>query len=301
MELLVPVVVFVAVFAVAILVTRGSSRPVARLARHQVTAGGAIVAAPRQRTPLLGGARVGAAGTLATRIARKEVRSKSEKLLLEANSPMPLATYLLMRAVFMFVLAPLMALVTLSSQGLTARGILMATVGVLLLAMLPQTRLKRRARKRARRIELAMPDALDLLVVCVEGGLSLDGGVQQVARRTDGELANELRRLQSEIGAGMSRREALQAMASRSQSQSLGTFCTTMVQADKMGMSVASTLRTLVETMRTRRRQVAETQARKAPIKMLPFLIIFMIPSLFVVILGPAVLGLMEFFRSTGQ
>jgi tight adherence protein C len=97
----------------------------------------------------------------------------------------------------------------------------------------------------------------------------------------------------------MSRRDALQAMASRSQSQSLSIFCTTMVQADKMGMSVASTLRTLVETMRTQRRQAAETQARKAPIKMLPFLVVFMMPALFIVILGPAVLEMIEFFSKT--
>ena len=299
MEILIPAGVFVAVFAAAILVTGRAERPVTRLARHQV-GGGALVAEPRSRLPLLGGARASAAGSLATRVARKEVRSKSARLLLEANSPMPLGTYLLLRGAFTFVLGPLMVLTLLQTQGLTARGIGMAAVGLVVTALLPQTRLKRNARKRARRIERAMPDALDLLVVCVEGGLSLDGGLQQVARRTEGKLANELRRLQSEVGTGMARRDALQALASRSRSESLGIFCTTMVQADKMGMSVASTLRTLVETMRTRRRHAAETQARKAPIKMLPFLVVFMIPSLFVVILGPAVLGMMEFFQSQG-
>jgi tight adherence protein C len=188
----------------------------------------------------------------------------------------------------------------LKGQGLTPRGIGLAVLCLFVFPNLPRIWLKRKARKRARRLELAMPDALDLLVVCVEGGLSLDGGLQQVARRTKGELSLELQRLQAEVNAGTSRRDALQAMAARSQSQSLSVFCTTMVQADKMGMSVASTLRTLVETMRTKRRQAAETQARKAPIKMLPFLVVFMIPSLFTIILGPAVLGIMEFFRSQG-
>ena len=71
----------------------------------------------------------------------------------------------------------------------------------------------------------------------------------------------------------------------------------TIIQADKMGMSIATTLRTLADTMRTRRRQAAETQARKAPIKMMPFLVFFMIPSLFIVILGPAVLSIIHFMQ----
>jgi tight adherence protein C len=299
-DLLLPAGVFLAVFAAALAVTGRSARPVSRLARHQVVAGGAVAAAPRPRLPLIGRARTGGAGALATRVSREEVRSKSRKLLLEAGDPLPLGTYLVLRYAFLLVVAPLLAIGSLTGEGLTPRGVAQAGAALIFLPMLPQIWLKRKARKRAKRIELAMPDALDLLVVCVEGGLSLDGGIQQVARRTEGELANELRRMQAEVGAGMSRREALQALAARSQSQSLGIFCTTIVQADKMGMSIGSTLRTLVETMRTRRRQAAETQARKAPVKMLPILVFFMIPSLFIVILGPAVLSMIEFFSTNG-
>ena len=126
---------------------------------------------------------------------------------------------------------------------------------------------------------------------------SLDGGIQQVSRRTEGLLAAEFRRLLGEISTGKARRDALQALAARSSSESLGALCTTIIQADKMGVSIATTLRTLAETLRTKRRQAAETQARKAPIKMLPFLVFFMLPSLFVVILGPVVIGIMEMFR----
>jgi tight adherence protein C len=298
-ELLFTGSVFVAAFAAILLVTGRSARPVARLARHQVLTGAAGQPAQRRRLPILGGRRTAATGGLATRLVRQEVRSKSEKLLREADSSMPLSTYLLLRLVFLLVLAPLMAVMLLASQGLTPRGIGLALLALVVLPNLPRVSLKRKARKRAYRLERAMPDALDLLVVCVEGGLSLDAGLQQVARRTKGELSTELHRFQAEVNTGMSRRDALQAMASRSQSQSLSIFCTTMVQADKMGMSVASTLRTLVETMRTQRRQAAETQARKAPIKMLPFLVVFMMPALFIVILGPAVLEMIEFFSKT--
>jgi tight adherence protein C len=95
----------------------------------------------------------------------------------------------------------------------------------------------------------------------------------------------------------MPRRDGFLSLGDRSQSESLKIFTATIIQADKMGMSIATTLRTLAETMRTRRRQAAETQARKAPIKMMPFLVFFMIPSLFIVILGPAVLSIIQFMQ----
>jgi tight adherence protein C len=195
-----------------------------------------------------------------------------------------------------FVLLPIFVVYILNGQGLTPLGIGAVALSVLIMPNASPVMLKRRARKRARAIEIAMPDAMDLLVVCVEGGLSLDGGLQQVAQRTDGVLANEIRRLQAEITTGLGRRDAFQGMVARTRSQSLAIFATAIVQADKMGTSIGATLRTLAETMRTRRRQAAETQARKAPIKMLPFLVVFMIPSLFIVILGPTVLAFIDFF-----
>jgi tight adherence protein C len=200
-----------------------------------------------------------------------------------------------------FVVMPLFVLYLWFALGLSLIGVVTILVGGFTIPQLPLLRIKRRARKRAHAIETAMPDALDLLVVCAEGGLSLDGAIQQVAQRTRGVLASELQRLLQEIGNGMARREAFLALTERSQSESLKIFCTTIIQADKMGMSIASTLRTLAETMRTRRRQAAETQARKAPIKMMPFLVIFMIPSLFIVILGPAVLSIIDFIRDVSK
>jgi tight adherence protein C len=183
----------------------------------------------------------------------------------------------------------------LSSFGISTIGVMLTVVGAFSIFQLPVVRVKRKARKRAKAVEMAMPDALDLLVVCAEGGLSLDGAIQQVAERTEGLLATEFRRLLHEVGGGMSRRDALLSLGERNQSENLKIFCSTIAQADKMGMSVATTLRTLAVTMRTRRRQAAETQARKAPIKMMPFLVMFMIPSLFIVILGPAVLNIIQF------
>jgi tight adherence protein C len=303
-ELVIPLLIFAGVLMAGVLVARRADRTLEHLARHEIAAGagGATVTAPQPRTAILGGVpHPGSAGKLATIAASREVKTKSAKLLREAGNPVPLGTFLLLRMVMIFGATPLLVLAILTGQGLTPRGILLSAVSILVVPNMPMVWVRRKARKRANAIELAMPDALDLLVVCVEGGLSLDGGLQQVSQRTEGILASELRRLLGEISTGVSRRDAFQALAARSQSQSLSIFATAIIQADKMGTSIAGTLRTLAETMRTRRRQAAETQARKAPIKMLPFLVFFMIPSLFIVILGPTVLAIIDFFASFNQ
>lgn len=296
MVLVLPVLAFTLVFAACLVLNRRGQRTMAHLGRHQIagTPGMAVLPQPKTRIADFGQS-TSALGRLASRTTRRGVQAKSRQLLLEAGSPMSVATYLSLRMIFTFVLTPLYLLFLVNALGITPLGIVMVIVGGFTVPQLPLLRIKRKARKRARSIEHAMPDAIDLLVVCAEGGLSLDGALQQVSHRTNGTLAAELQRLLSEIGSGMARRDAFVALSERSQSESLKVFCSTIIQADKMGMSIATTLRTLADTMRTRRRQAAETQARKAPIKMMPFLVIFMIPSLFIVILGPAILSIIGF------
>lgn len=298
MELLLSALTFGVVFLGVLVVGRRAPRAVMRLERHQIAGlGGPAVAALPPRLPLFGSTSPAASvGALAAKVTRQEVKTKAGKLLLEAGNPMPLATYLLLRMIFMFALAPLFTFYILTGFGISLNSIIIVAVGLLVLPLAPVVYVRGKARRRAREIEHALPDALDLLVVCVEGGLSLDGALLQVAQRTSGVLAAELRRLQSDMAAGMARRDAFQSLAARSQSESLKIFCATMIQADKVGMSIAATLRTLAETMRTRRRQYAETQARKAPLKMIPCLVFFMMPSLFVVILTPAVLRIVGVF-----
>lgn len=303
MNVLLPSLVWVVVFCAVLAVGRRAPRAVLRLERHQVVGiAGPSVGVPQVGRSLLGfGARVSVAGALATRFTPREVRTRAGKLLLEAGSPMSLPSYLLVRGVFMFVIAPLVAFYLLANLGASLPTFFVAGVGGFAFAYLPLIYVRGKAKRRARAIEQAMPDALDLLVVCVEGGLSLDGSILQVARRTNSVLAAELRRFQSDVSTGMARRDAFQGLAARTpRSESLAFFCATMVQADKLGMSIASTLRTLAETMRTRRRQHAETQARKAPLKMLPCIIFFMIPPFFVVILMPAVFNFIGMARGLG-
>ncbi|MBA2277383.1 MAG: type II secretion system F family protein [Chloroflexia bacterium] len=302
MDLMLPMVVFAAVFGVAVLVMRRPQRAMSRLGRHEIaaTTPAAGSVAVTRTAILTEKKRVGQVSKLADRISPQEARSKAAKLLDYAGNPMPVGTYLLVRAMFLFALTPLSLIYFYRDRGLTQSGIAFMVMCIFAIPQLPTMYVKRIARKRAKEVERAMPDALDLLVVCVEGGLSLDGGLQQVALRTKGMLAVEIGRLLTEIGAGLPRREALLSMMGRNQSESLGALCTTVNQADKTGVSIATTLRTLSETLRTKRRQAAETQARKAPIKMMPFIVFFMLPALFIVILGPVGVSMMNFFGEAG-
>ena len=293
MSIVLPALVFVLVFC-AVLLSGDRTSPVAiRLARHAI--GGSGPGSPR--TPRVAFRQRLMHSRLATMVVNStklEVKEQSARLLRQAGSTMPVTAFLLVRTLLLLAGAPLVTLVVLRSQGPTPLGLGMTAVAVLALPRLPTIALQRRAKERGSAIEKALPDALDLLVVCVEGGLSLDGGLVQVAQRTEGPVAEELRNLQRDMAAGVGRRDAFMALADRSPSESLAIVCSTITQADKMGMSIGTTLRTLAETMRMRRRQAAEEKARKAPIKMMPVLIVFMIPSMFIVILGSAVMAIME-------
>jgi len=158
---------------------------------------------------------------------------------------------------------------------------------------LPSLWLKGRISSRQREVTRALPDALDLLTICVEAGLGFDGALARVAEKWDNELSREFTRVLQEIQLGKLRREALRNMANRIDVQEVSTFVAAIVQAEELGVSIAKVLRIQAEEMRRRRRQRAEELARQAPIKMLPAIAFLIFPAIFVVLLGPAVLRVM--------
>ncbi|MBF0480423.1 MAG: type II secretion system F family protein [Desulfovibrionaceae bacterium] len=151
------------------------------------------------------------------------------------------------------------------------------------------------ARKKA--IQNGLPDALDLLVVCVEAGMGMDQAIHRVSlemRTTCPVLSEELRTLTLELRAGKSRREGLKNLAGRIGLDDVNSLVALLIQADLFGTSVAATLRIYADAMRTKRFQKAEEIAAKLPVKMLLPLIFFILPPLFIVIMGPGVLRLMH-------
>ena len=158
---------------------------------------------------------------------------------------------------------------------------------------LPDIWLRQKTDKRKERLLKALPDALDLLVICVEAGMGLDEGINRVANEiklTSPDLSDEFRFLNLELRAGKNRENALKNLALRTDIEEMKNLVTLLIQADKFGTSVATTLRVYSDTFRTQRMQKAEELAAKIPVKLVFPLILFIFPSLFVAILGPAVI-----------
>jgi len=160
---------------------------------------------------------------------------------------------------------------------------------------LPRFVLKRMIRERQRRLKIALPDALDLTVICVEAGLALDQALQRVGedlRHAHPELSNEFNLVNLEMRAGKPRVEALRNLAARTGVDDMRALVATLVQTDRFGTSVAQALRVHSDSLRTERRQRAEEQAAKTTIKMVIPLVLFILPSILIVTLGPAMIQL---------
>lgn len=163
--------------------------------------------------------------------------------------------------------------------------------------LLPRMVLKRMIKERQRRIKIGLPDALDLTVICVEAGLALDQAMMRVGedlRHAHPELSNEFHLVNLEMRAGKPRAEALQNLAVRTGVDDIRQLVGTLVQTDRFGTSVAQALRVHSDSLRTERRQRAEEQAAKTTIKMVIPLVLFILPSILFVTLGPAVIQLIH-------
>ncbi len=158
--------------------------------------------------------------------------------------------------------------------------------------VLPNILLRNAGTKREELMRNSLPDAIDLLTISVEAGLGFDAAVSRVAKNTDGPLSQEFSRLLQEMQLGVGRAEAMRAMGERTTLAELRSFCLAMVQADSLGIPISRVLRIQSSESRVKRRQRAEEKAQKVPVKILFPLIFFILPCLFIVIMGPVVLQL---------
>jgi len=169
--------------------------------------------------------------------------------------------------------------------------------GVMIGLMLPPFVLLRLESRRQEQIRRSLPDALDLLVVCVEAGISLDAAILRVARDlliVHPQLAGELLVVSRKTNAGMTREDALRGLWDRTGVDEVRTLVASLLQSEKWGSSSARVLRVSSETLRRKRRQAAERKAATAPLKMIIPMALFIFPALFVVILGPAVIQIVS-------
>lgn len=181
--------------------------------------------------------------------------------------------------------------------GMSASTLLLVVSGGAVLGfLLPNILLNNAGQKREKLMQNALPDAIDLLTISVEAGLGFDAAVARVAKNTEGPLAQEFSRLLQEMQLGIGRMEAMRAMGERTTLTDLKSFCLSMVQADQLGIPIGRVLRIQSKEMRTKRRQRAEEKAQKVPVKILFPLIFFILPCMFIVIMGPVAIQMIDFF-----
>jgi tight adherence protein C len=236
---------------------------------------------------------------LVRRLLPTRMLDQVQRQLIVAGEPMTFNAFLTLQALMTvgFIVLPLLLIISGAvDKGLMA--ILMVVGGGVAGFMLPQMWLRSRAAARSGKIIRTLPDSFDLITTCVEAGLGLDAALARVAEKVEGPFAEELRRTLREISLGKLRRDAMRELGQRTDVPDLVTFVNAVIQAEEMGSSIGNVLRVQSEQLRIRRRQRAEEQAYKAPVKMIFPLVLCIFPTLFLVILGPAVITIMHDFPS---
>jgi tight adherence protein C len=184
-------------------------------------------------------------------------------------------------------------------SGGLVQGAFTGLIGFFIGYLLPEFWLGRKIKSRQKVILKMIPDTLDLLTISVRAGLGFDAALAKVVEKIPGPLSEEFRRALAEVRVGKARRDALRDMIPRTNVQPLSNFIGAIIQAEQLGVSISKVLQVQSEQLRIERRQRAEEMAAKAPIKMLFPLVGCIFPSLFVVILGPAIISMVKTFSST--
>lgn len=175
-------------------------------------------------------------------------------------------------------------------------SVLIVLLGIMIALMLPGYYLRLKSKQRCKLALKELPDTLDLLTVSLEAGLGFDAALSKLISKKDGVLADEFRRCLEEIRLGKTRREALTGVKERLILNELNVLISSILQAEKLGIGMVQVLRIQSQEVREQRKQRAEEEAMKAPIKMLFPLVLFIFPSLFIVLLGPAVIQFIQTF-----
>src|SRR5207302_8633918 len=238
---------------------------------------------------------------LAARAAPSRARRTVAADLQMAGSRMNPTVFLGLRTLILFGMPIMGALYVLTSGDLNTTDIVVMALALIWGRRMPTMWLKRRMRSRQRAIDRALPYSLDVMGACLEGGLSLDASLAKVVEQTDGPLAIEIRRTLQEMALGRPTADAIRDLGDRTGAPGLKRLTDDIVQSDRMGISIAESLRNLARDARIMRRQAAEELARKAPIKMVPVLIFCVLPALGLVTTAPAAILLMRTFSQSAQ
>lgn len=232
------------------------------------------------------------------KITPKGTLSRIDEKLRAADHPfhMGVLSWILTRCVFIVAFPAVYIFFFMENTESIIMRVIMLLVAFLAGDMIPILLLNNKIKERKIKMTQQLPDILDLLTVSVEAGLSFDGAMEKVAARGTNEMTREFGKAVKEIGIGKTRRQALMDMSKRCDLPDLQVFISSIIQAEQMGVSIGKILRIQSENIRVKRRQRAQETALKAPVKMLFPLILFIFPSLFIVLLGPAMIKMMDVF-----
>ncbi len=224
---------------------------------------------------------------IANRLVSSNKKEAYERRLTEAGNPggLTAANFIMGKYLLAFIFLII---------GLLSRNITLLAVMLIFSMLAPDMFLRANEKKRKEAMVKSLPDVLDLINVSVEAGLGFDAALQKVVDKTSGPLTEEFEHTLSEINIGKPRREALRDMADRVKVDDVTTFLGSIIQADQLGVSITNVLRIQSQQVRDNRRMRAEEAAQKAPIKILIPLVIFIFPTILVVLLGPAIITLMD-------
>jgi tight adherence protein C len=190
----------------------------------------------------------------------------------------------------------LMLLIVVASGAATAMTVLLLVLGVAIAWTLPLTTVRKRGQRRMDDVDRALPELIDVLIATVEAGLGFAGSLRMVTERFEGPLGEELRLMVHEEAMGLSAEQALANLVERCDTPSVRAFARAVTQGETLGVSIGAMLRSLARETRDRRRQAAREKILKAPVKMLVPLVLLILPSLFIVLLYPAVTSVMRAF-----
>lgn len=226
------------------------------------------------------------------------MRERTEKRLrmIGRSGPRVVEQWLSIRLIPGLVLPVSVGLLLYRSEVPLQTVLLVSGMAVLAIQLMMNFYLVRGVRRRKEAIEKQLPDVLDIITVSVEAGLSFDGAVERVIQKADNDLTRELATTLKEMRMGKLRKLALRALAERCEVPDLTIWVGAMIQADELGVGIGNVLRVQSNQMREKRRFKAREKSMKAPIKMLFPLVMFIFPSIFIILLGPAVIHLMEAF-----
>lgn len=294
--------VFLAIALAAASVLRANSRPADDRMRALAGAGASgteLASVPFQERVIL--PIINTIGGAMASLLPGAFLGRIQQRLIEAGEPMKPATFhAAMIALGAGVSLAFAALVLTASNGANPIVVLVsALIVAFAAAYIPVFWLSAQARGRRRDVLKGLPDSLDLLTVCVEAGLGLDAAFHRVAEKQSGPIVDEMRHMLRQIGLGKARKEALLGLAERTGVDDVRSFVLAVIQAEQLGTGVAQVLRAQSDRVRVRRRQRAEQDARRAPVKMVFPLVFCLMPSLFIFILGPIILNVMEFLSES--